>query len=431
MKRIFSVRNSKIIRAFIYSHLLAYFCLIIIPAKSIEQNISFLVLINALFISSVLFFSIIIYTGYPKIHNRTNGHPMTVNQLSKNIKIVSFGSILGISLMVYDRVFVRGIDYSLGLRNARYQWLNSTGGSITSVMGNLLLPLGYISIFFLIIHYNSLSKKNKYLLVVSSIISIFGHAALNGGRSNILLAVVIVIITISIKNEYKKKIFAIRFNFIKKLPIIAMVFIYVSVITLSSAALGNVNMKTLTPLGVRGLYGQVYGYFDSIGEISDYLYLIVYFVSYLYHGQWTAQVAYSLPIREGNITFYSFGIILNNLGLISEPFKPGYFSVENGAFTSLPGAFYYDFGFLGVIILSSMLGILFGITLIIINFSKFIGGIKLAFIMYILSIVILSPILPAYGLIYLNFIIFSFIGLEIFNWLFYRRKTNWLEEVKE
>lgn len=430
MKRILNIRNSRIMRLFIYSHILAYLSLSIIPAKAIEPNLSFLVLLNALFISLVLFFAIIVYLGYPKQHKNVNKNPMTIKQLNINIKIVSYGSVIGFFLILYDRVFIRGINYSLGLRHARYQWLNSAGGSIPSVVGNLLVPFGYLCIYFLVLHYKRLSLKNKFLLVTSSIVSVFGHAALNGGRSNILLAVVLVIITFALKSDYRNRMFSIKLQSIKKLPIIALAVIYVCIITLSSAALGNTTMKTLTYLGVSSLYGQVYGYFDSIGEISDYLYLIVYSIAYLYHGQWTAQVAYSLPIREGNNTFFSFGVILDKLGIISEPFTQGYFA-KTGAFISLPGAFYYDFGFLGVIILSALLGMLFGITLILINYSKLIGGIKLAFIFFVLFIVILSPILPAYGFMYLNFIIFSFVSLEVINRLIFRKKTNWLEAVSE
>lgn len=351
---------------------------------------------------------------------------MTKNQLNKNIKIVSYSSIVGFSLVCYDRVFIRGIDYSLGLRHARYQWLNSEGGSLPSIIGNLLIPFGYICIFFLIMHYSCISKKSKYLLLVSSIVSVFGHSALNGGRSNVLLALILVVITVLIKSEQSKKMFSFKLKSLKILPILGMVVGYVSLIIISSAAMGNARLKTLAQLGVESLYGQVGGFFNELEQISQYLYLIIYSIAYLYHGQWTAQVAYSLPDRDGNYTFYSFGIILNRLGLISEPIKSGYFS-ETGAFISLPGAFYYDFGFLGVIILSSIIGLMFGLVMIILNYSRTIGGTKLAFIIYILFILLLSPILPAYGFSYLHFIIFAFVSLDFINRILFRRRSNWLK----
>jgi len=411
--------------------MLAYFSLIIIPAKSIEPNIEFLVLLNSLFISLVLIFTVFVYAGYPKRKNKELIRcPMSFKQLIMNIRIVSIGSIIGFILLFYDRVFIRGIRYSQGLRHARYQWINSSGGSFTSVIGNLLIPFGYICIFFLIIHYNNLSKKNKFILLFSSIVSVFGHAALNGGRSNVLLAIVLGIITFTIKNDVNLSIFTIKFRSIKKAPLVAIVVAYVSAVTFSSAAMGNVNMKTLTHLGINSLYGQVYGYFDFIGKISDYLYLIVYCVAYLYHGQWTAQVAYSLPTREGSYVFSPFWFVFNKLGISSGPFEQGYFA-ETGAFISLPGAFYYDFGFLGVIILSSLLGVMLGITLILINYSRTIGGIKLAFIMFVLFIVVLSPVVPAYGLMYSNFIFFAFVVLEIINRFIYKKKTNWLINVSD
>src|SRR5690606_20489544 len=108
-------------------------------------------------------------------------------------------------------------NYSLGLRHARYQWLNSTGGSLPSVIGNLLIPFGYVSIFLLIIHYSKLSKISRFLLLTSAIISVFGHSALNGGRSNILLALILAIIAIIVKNKGKKKVFSFNLKLLKYL----------------------------------------------------------------------------------------------------------------------------------------------------------------------------------------------------------------------
>jgi hypothetical protein len=217
-------------------------------------------------------------------------------------------------------------------------------------------------------------------------------------------------------------------NFLKVLPLILISFLYVNFITNSSAKLGGVSSETLTYLGVNELYGKTTDNFTNLGEFSDSLYNLVYAGSYLYHGQWTAQFAYSLSEsqRIGNYTLYPFSIILSKLNLISSSLDPGYFSTS-GAFISLPGSFYYDAGAIGVFLFSCLLGISLGIVLIIINYGKNIDGLKLAFIVYILYIVQLSPIMAAYGFSYLNFIVFSFIILALINRIVFRRKSNWLE----
>jgi len=396
------------------------------PAESQISNIGFLILLNSVFISLVLSFSIIIYLLFAKSGLRKCEKPsMSISQLKFNVKFVSYSTIIGFFLILFDRIFIRGINYSLGLRAARYQWLNSTGGSPYGIIGNLLIPFGFICIFFLIVHKDSTSKKEKRLLTLSSFIGIFGHAALNGGRSNILLAIFMVIISLSIGFKKPTKLLTIKPKNLKIIIILSCAIFYVGAITYSSAIMNNMSIKQLTSLGLYELYGVKTGSYNNFGIFGEPTYFIIYFLAYLYHGQWTAQVTYSLPIREGSYTFYSFGVILEKLGLIQTPLTQGYFS-KTGAFISLPGAFYYDFGFWGVILLSIILGGFVGLVLIFINKSKFLGGIKLAFIYYILFIIYLSPILPAYGLMYLNFIVFSFVSLEIINRLIFKVKTNWL-----
>jgi oligosaccharide repeat unit polymerase len=400
------------------------------PAKAQISNIPFLVLLNSTFVFLVLLFSIGFYSAFrDKRSSKLRDNNMKLKQLKFNIRFVSFSAIFGFLLIAFDRVFIRGINYSLGLRSARYQWLNSTGGSPISVIGNLLIPYGFICIFFLIIHSESVTKRERKLLFFSAITGIVGHAALNGGRSNILLAIIMVIISIGLRGKNSNIWFKIKPKNIKKIIIIAFAVFYVAGITYSSAVMNNMSIGELTRLGIHQLYGTEAHYFDTIGSISQVLYFIVYFLAYLYHGQWTAQVAYSLPIREGNYTFYTYGIILDKLGIIEEPFTQGYFA-RTGAFISLPGAFYYDYGFLGVIILSSLIGCLVGLALIFVNKASIIGGTKLAFVYYVLFLAYLSPMLPAHGLMYLNFIVFSFVVLDIINKLLFKKRTNWLNEIK-
>lgn len=431
MKKIFNHKNRKIFKIFILSHILAYTSLLVIPARAKEPNIEFLFLINSLFLILVVVSSLILYLSYPKsyLQDISNIKAMSQEQLYFNIKITSYGSVIGFLLMLYDRVFIRGIDYTKGLRLARYTWLHSTGGSYPSIIGNLLVPLGYLCIFFFIVHQNTIHKKYKRLLLISAITSIVGHAALNGGRSNLLIAAVFALISYTLKYQVKgKKLILINPKIVKLLPIVSIGFVYVALITFSSASMGNVDMKTLSYLGIESLYGQVTDWFGKVDIIGELAYLIIYFIAYLYHGQWTAQFAYSLTTREGNYTFYSISIILERLGIINEPFKQGYFS-ETGAFISLPGAFYYDFGYFGLIISSIIVGLLFAVALIFINRNKFISGTKLGYIYFMLFLVFMSPILPAYGLMYLNFIIFSFIAIDILNYLKFKQKSNWLKEV--
>lgn len=419
MSRLINLKARKVILFFLLSHALAYFSLWLIPAYSAEPNLEFLILLNTVFVSVVLVSAVVTYKLLLLPNSSSNFKAMTASQLSFNVGFSSLGALLGIGLVFYDRVFLRGIDYSVGLRRARYQWLASEGGSLVSVVGNLLVPFCYVSMFFLIVHFSRLSRCARLLLFSSAIFGVFGHAALNGGRSNVLLALIMVLSAYLLRWQGggKRLFFA---GCYKILPVCFLAIFYVASIIKSSAVMGGVDVETLTVLGVESLYGQVGDYFNSHHEGSEYLYFMIYGIAYLYHGQWTAQVAYSLPVRDGSYTFHPFSVILNKLGFIDAPLQTGFFS-DTGAFISLPGAFYYDFGFVGVVILSLVVGWLLGLVLRMICVDGNIGGGRLAFIIYVLFLVLLSPILPAYGLSYLNFIIFAFAFLGVLNAFLYRR----------
>jgi len=425
MKRLLSKSKSKFLYWFLASHLVAYLSLLIIPAHAITRNASDLFLLNTVFIILVTVFFIITSKLF-RINTRVNKlKNITAKQLVFNIKFVSICSISGFILMFYDRVFIRGINYSLGLRQARYQWLDSTGGSLYSVIGNLLIPFGYIALFLLVFHGNNMRRKDKAILIISSAISVFGHAALNGGRSNILIAVVFMVIISVIKNIFigkppKRKHYSFR-----KILILLLVMGYIFNITLSSAEMGRVSIQKLTELGIESVYGIPNESFYDMNGGNSILFLIIYSLVYLFHGQWTAEVTFSLPIRNGNYTFYTFIVILRSLGFPISNIEQGYFA-KTGAFISLPGAFYYDFGYIGVVLLSIILGVLFAVAVLILHKSRVVSPSKLGFVIYVLFVVFLSPVLPGYGFMYLNFILAAFISIDILNRLIFREKVSFL-----
>lgn len=406
---------------FITSNIIAWIAIGVIPAEAARSDIVFCCLLNLLFVSFVLIFSVGTYVAYP-FKQKTPRVPISDVILRKNIKVVVIFPILGFLFMAYDRLMLRGIDYTKGVRHARYQWFASEGGHFPGIIGNLMVPFAYIAVFFLISYYTRLSRLWKLLLVVSILFGIFGHAVLNGGRSNVLLGFVMAIIAWVFKSNTGVSAIGTRMKLSTKIVALLMVvwgFYYVSYIIYSSAALGNVQMYDLVQLGTDSLYGKIdQGFYQQ--KKSEFLYLVIYILTYMYHGQWTAQISHSVMTREGS---YLFPQMLAEMGLLSPPNGVKYFP---GVFISLPGAFYYDFGFLGVIGLSSLLGIMLGFVFIILSYSHRVGGLKMAYIVGVVYLVILSPILPAYGFSYYYYILYSFIALWFINSCYIRRKVNYI-----
>lgn len=421
----------RIYMIFIFLHFFSYLLIKIIPAEAKTPNTAFSFFINTVFFVLVFSISILIYLSYPKkmSHNEELFKSMSQKQLLFNVNVITYGSIIGLLLLIYDRVFIRGIDYSQGFRTARYSWLNSTGGSIPSMIGNLLTPLGFLGMFFYIIHNKALSKKRARKLLISTVASVIGHATLNGGRSNILVGLVFMLITLTMNT--KKYNFSIhKKKYLRIIPVIFIVTYYISIITLSSAQLGNLDIKDLAALGIQSLYGSLKSNFYKIGEFGNLGYMLTYFIVYLFHGQWTAEIAYSLINRTGNYTFYAISVYLTQLGLIDEPLQQGYFS-EIGAFISLPGAFYYDFGYFGLVALSVLCGVLVGLTCLVLKNKKRLNGIELSFVYLTLFMIYMAPILPAIGLSSVIFTIFEFFALGIVNRIIFKDKSNWLMKLED
>lgn len=426
LKKIIGPVNNKIILVFLLSNFFSMVALLILPAKAQQQNIEFLLILNLSFIFLICFISIL---TYKLISPRTssnfyqNDRPYAIRDkfLITNVKILILFPILGFIFMFIDRVFIRGIDYSQGLRVARYDWLETTGGSFFGVVGNLLIPMSYVGIFVFIMYFQRI-KGYKFWLMIAVLIGVFGHAALNGGRSNLLLALVMVIIAFILKQDKPFKYKLLSLKSVGFLSIGLGAFYYIAYIIESSASMGGATLAELVPLGVSALYGLPDSEFFS-EEHSYLVYIFTYVLSYLYHGQWTAQITSFLAEREGFYFLTSLPtVMMDKYGLLDLQLDQKAFA-ETGAFISFPGAMYYDFGWFGVFFISSVLGCVLGLVMVFLKSKKPIGAFRIVVILFVLYTLILSPILPAYGLSYLMFILFSFVLLSMFNALIFRRRV--------
>ncbi|MFN3882493.1 MAG: O-antigen polymerase [Nitrincola lacisaponensis] len=426
MKRVFDHKFSSFLFCFLLMHAVSSAFIVFVPVSARYPNPIFLFLLMLTFISFFVFGCIFLYFLSNEFVS-SNMYVMkpSVVQLNFNVKLCSILSILGFLMVFYDRVFIRGIDYSQGLRVARYIWLESGSGSLLSVFGNLIIPFAYVSLFILLTQSRNLIKSQKLILVIGSFLGIVGHAALNGGRSNILIALFIAFFCIIVRD---RTIQSSRSNRLFEFLIMIFLISFVLYMTSLSAKMAGISYKELSVLGIDNLYGSIDENYDSIGGFfGETGYLITYVFAYLFHGAWTAE---SLPFiedhqkLEGSYLLFSFSVILREIGVLSQSISPGYFS-EHGAFISLPGALYYDVGLIGVAVLSSMLGAVVGFGMALIK-NRRAGVFVIGATMYVVVIALMSPILPAYGLMYLNFVFFVFVIFSIINRLKYKCSNYWL-----
>lgn len=414
--------------------MLWFLIILAMPVTSYLPNQEFVWVLNLQFVTFVVasfLFFMLIMNKRKKINssNRLKGNRdyIPLNQLKLNVFMSSFGGLVGFLLIFYDRVFIRGIDYTAGLRTARYQWLTeTTGGSVFSVLGNLIIPFSYVSLFLLIVFFKDLKFRHNFILFLSSSLGIVGHAALNGGRSNLLIAIFLCLV-VFIFCRKKDKILATKGkkSIRSKLWVLFSLFLvafFVVYMTTQSATMANISVVELAKLGVSSLYGKPTANFDFI--VNEYTALPTYILSYLFHGSWTAEALYSINERPGSYLFYPISVIATLLGIVDSPIEVGYFS-ESGAFLSLPGAIYYDFGFLGVGIFSFFLGFILGGVVFILS-TKRVTLLSFGLCLYPVVIFFMSPILPAYGLMYFNFVVYAFILFGFLNRILFNNSCYWL-----
>lgn len=331
-------------------------------------------------------------------------------------------SIIGLVLVYYDRVFVRGIDYSVSLRAARYQWRQTSGGNLAGVAGNILNSFGYVSMLYIVLAWGKLGKLIRIFLIFSVCSTVFGMGFLNAGRSNILIAITFGISLVLIYQpgsilrvffRNAKKIFTIGF--------VGCLFIYT--ITLSSASMGSIALYQLYELGVLDLYGQL-DWDATFENRPQSLIFLYYIVAYLFHGQWTSQIALTLPATE---PFYVFGPIqafLSYFGIVPPNKNIGFFS-DTGAFISFPGALYYDFGIAGIVLGGLGMGILLGIAIWIVRKNgKGSGFLEIIFAVTIISHFLLSSFCIYYGFLAARVLPAPFIVLWLASKVNFRRHQN-------
>ena len=156
---------------------------------------SFYYLVQALIVGAVLCFKATIYT-------ELNANIVQKKKLISNICL--FLSFLGIMFMFIDRIYYRGIDYTVlnfvEVRNILNSSLDAKVGfsSVFSVVGNLLQYLFFYSVIY--IFYYSRKKVTSelctcFLVIMCVVLTSF----LLGGRSIIMMLVLFILSLFVIK----------------------------------------------------------------------------------------------------------------------------------------------------------------------------------------------------------------------------------------
>lgn len=431
-----------IFKVIILVQFLVIFMELLLPASSKYEYGGYRFLMNVGFYSLILIIALFIQ-GLFKNKNRLSCQKrlvyLSINKLNILLNMSTILGFLGAIFILFDRVFLKNIDYSLGLRHARYQWVNATSPSIfsklLSMLGNALVPMAFITVLLLYLHWEEIDKKLRFKRLIISVGSVFLFAAMNGSRSIIFIQVFLLLCVSILRLCKNKKLIPARKRSKKsdKKFYILLLFsvIYALAMFNSSSKLGNIDSKSLFEIFIVDMGGKLktgyYSFINSIFGSNSIIYHMFSAITYLIHSQWTSEGLFSLSNRTGNIFSYSIIHFLYQLGIINNAPESYQFY---GLFISLPGSIIYDFGVVGLLILGVLYGVLLGLSIVKINNPNNSGGFDFAIIMFVFSSILVAPFFVAHNFIYFNFIIIDMVLLELIS-RFITKKSTWIYLEKE
>lgn len=340
------------------------------------------------------------------------------------IKFSILSSILGLFLVIYDRVFVRGIDYSLGLRYARYQWLDGgVTGSIYGIIGNLLIPFSFCALFMSLYHWEKLNFKYKFLGIIVGFGGEFCLAMLNGGRSNVLLSIEFAFAVCVIRLYHGKSLIPrIRAKILLGIIVGVILIKYVESIFFAFSVNDTVYLNRLAyMLGTKVS--------DSY-EGNSFFNIIIEMFIYLFHGvnYIGAQIEYGSGFADlsHNMTLRGIMTILSRaLGVHYESELPS-FDGGGGNFVALPGQLLYDYTIIFYIPICIIIGIFSGIMLKLLNKKNHnCSCVELLYVIVMMLVLYHSAIGMAIGFSYFFFMVFAILAMEIISIIKFGKGSNW------
>lgn len=323
-------------------------------------------------------------------------------------------SFLGTTFLVYDKIYVQGIDYSKGIAFARQEWRRlgeSRDGEISSVFSVLgyFFSSGYFVAGILIIAVkNGLSQRFRLFSLVCVFLLLMINSLISGGRSNVLLLLTLLLAAMSSQRGWSfRDIINSRFS---RFFILAMVLFAASytlyVFYERAEASGLTAVEYVTGfLPYLGLEIDRW-YLDVLGEnlFISLSAILVLAMSYITHSfSTTAAIADS--VQEDKIIVFLHALnLFNKLGLVAPPDNSWFLA---GRFPSLPGALWYQYGGLGLFFGSFLLGVGSALAKLILV-TRVNRIIPLSLYVASCSILLLSPILLAMDFMSFPFVILSF-----------------------
>lgn len=338
------------------------------PIQSIYPDTCLAWLLQLLFVLTVSlaygFGSILVSFCSPAVRGATiNIDPIRV------YSIIRWGlqiSLLGLAFLIYDKIFIQKIDYTMGLAGAREQWRllgEARNGRVSSIFsaigyifgGGFFLPLGLLLSRRVVI-----PDAKRFRLFLMSVFLLMSNSLLTGGRSNILLALTIASFGYFSSGQHttlwRSSFVRILFLTTALIPAIYALYVFRSRAVGSDLEITQYAVSFHEYLGLKLAPG--FEKFVISSRVGGVLSVINLAASYLTHSLATAAAIIRNGVDNGDAIFGYLLTLGAKLGVSSPPTE----WFLSGRFPSMPGALYLEFGIPGILYGASVTGIIAGIA---------------------------------------------------------------------
>lgn len=327
-------------------------------------------------------------------------------------------SVIGVFFLIYDKIYIQGIDYTEGIVAAREEWRrlgeerDGTASSIFSVIGYLLGSGYYVAAVLAVTQVTVLTSRQRAGAILASFMLLMINSAITGGRSNVLLLAVFLSGAMVARNGLTlKKLFQ---NPIQRwLVVLAAglagaytLFVFYQRADASDMTVQQYALEFLPDLGLE--MDDWFGHILNEDIFSSLAAILILAVSYMTHSFATVAAIIDAPPEGKTIIFLHLSGILNKIGLMNAPDGNWFLA---GRFPSVPGALWLQFGWFGFMSSGLLLGIMSAVAKIWTTLQPA-RLFPLGVFVMIYTFLLLTPVLAAVDFLSFPFVAVSFVLLS-------------------
>ena len=370
----------------------------------------------------------------PPYRTRRIDQPLNRTELDHLVVAGLLASAVGVALLAYVRLAVQGIDYSQGLAVARELW-RVEGVEREGISSPLSIPAYGLGFFFLAstfvahLHWEELGRWARGVAVAGALFFVAAHSILTGGRTVLLIQISSFLAAASIRRDQGKKAFpgkSWRTVLFTSVTLVAT-FAYALLIFSERAA---ANVGATAELYVQGaieyMGASTTEAYMNIGTwpqpLAGVVQLAILLGAYLTHSAGTLASVMEYTAHHGITVFGAAWNLLARLNLAT----PGADDwALSGAFLSLPGAFWYQFGMSGVLAAAVATGLCLGMAARYARLSRG-GGISVGFAAGSLITAMTSPLIFGPDIMAFPFMILGYVGLAVYSRILFGARNWWI-----